>query len=169
MTVSGLASDSLCKKSDRDGGVPWLRRIMETLDVYGLFGVKIDALPFALFDTTAGSETELQAVVAGEKSDVDLPITIERSNYFANIVRRATTGDTTKKIVTNLESFLNTNTEKIWEHSWVRFPRNLLSPFAQDILKRDLLADKEDPVAGPRTDVHAFLFSAGGRSSSVCP
>lgn len=162
MTVSGLASDSLCKKSDRDGGVPWLRRIMETLDVYGLFGVKIDALPFALFDTTAGSETELQAVVAGEKSDVDLPITIERSNYFANIVRRATTGDTTKKIVTNLESFLNTNTEKIWEHSWVRFPRNLLSPFAQDILKRDLLADKEDPVAGPRTDVHAFLFSTGG-------
>ena len=49
-------------------------------------------LPFALDDTTAGSETELQAVVIGRREDVDLPITIEESNYFANIERRAAAG-----------------------------------------------------------------------------
>ncbi|HUH65052.1 MAG TPA: hypothetical protein VLZ07_01350 [Syntrophales bacterium] len=163
MALGGLAEDSLCNKIARDDeDVPSLRRIMEMLDVYGLFGVKIDSLPFALFDTTAGTETELQAVVAGEKGDVDLPITIEKSNYFANIVRRVTAGDTTKKTVTNLERFLNSNTEKIWEHSWVRFPAKVLCPFAQDVLRRDLLADKEDPAAGTRTDINAFLFSVGG-------
>jgi hypothetical protein len=49
----------------------------------------IAALPFALGDTTAGSETELQAVVAGGNNQVDLPISISQSNYFANIMRRA--------------------------------------------------------------------------------
>lgn len=163
MSWGEAASDLLHKKIGKDNGnVPTPRRIMEMLDVFGLFGVKIDALPFALFDTTAGSETELQAVVVGEKKDVDLPITIEQSNYFANIVRRARAGDTTKKIVTDLESFLNTNTENVWEHSWVRFPRNRLSPFAEDTFKRDLLADKEDPSKGLREDAHKFIFSNKG-------
>ncbi len=50
------ASDVLRQKTGKDGGnVPSLRRIMEMLDVYGLFGLKIDALPFGLFDTTAGA------------------------------------------------------------------------------------------------------------------
>ncbi len=164
MSWGEAASDLLHEKVDKDNGnVPSLRRIMEMLDVFGLFGVKIDSLPFALFDTTAGSETELQAVVAGEKNDVDLPITIEQSNYFANIVRRAMAGDTTNKIVTDLERFLNTNTENVWEHSWVRFPRKLLSPFAEDIFKRDLLADKEHPSKGQREDVHKFVFSNEGK------
>ncbi|MGA3209376.1 MAG: hypothetical protein ABSE05_16330 [Syntrophales bacterium] len=163
MSWGEAASDLLHKKVDKDNGnVPSLRRIMEMLDVFGLFGVKIDSLPFAIFDTTAGSETELQAVVAGEKNDVDLPITIEQSNYFANIVRRAMAGDTTRKIVTDLERFLNTNTENVWEHSWVRFSRKLLSPFAEDIFKRDLLADKEHPSKGQREDVHKFVFSNEG-------
>jgi len=163
MSWGEAASDLLHKKIDKDNGnVLSPRRIMEMLDVFGLFGVKINSLPFTLFDTTAGSEMELQAVVVGEKNDVDLPIAIEQSNYFANIVRRAMAGDTTKKIVTDLERFLNTNAENVWEHSWVRFPRNRLSPFAEDIFKRDILADKEHPLKGLREDVHKFIFSNKG-------
>jgi len=135
---------------------------MEMLDVYGLFGVKINSLPFALFDTTVGSETELQGVVAGKKEDVDLPITIEESNYFANIVRRVNAGDATEKIITDLERFLNKNTENVWEHSWVRFPRNRLSPFAEEMFNRDLLADKDDPSKGSRKDIQKFTFFSQG-------
>ena len=170
MSRGEAASDLLHKKTGKDdGNVQSTRRIMEMLDVFGLFGVKINSLPFALRDTTAGSETELQAVVVGDKGKVDLPITIEQSNYFANIVRRAMAGDTTKKIVTDLERFLNTNTENVWEHSWVRFPRNRLSPFAADIFKRDILADKEHPSEGVREDVHKFIFSNEGEESVRLP
>jgi hypothetical protein len=152
------ASDFLHRKGGIDVNVPSLRRIMEMLDVYGLFGLKIDALPFGLFDTTAGSESELQGIVVGKKGDVDLPITIEESNYFSNIVRRVNAGDTTKKIITDLERFLNKNNDNVWEHSWVRFPRNRLSPFAEEMLKHDLLADKDDPSTGLRKDVSKFVF-----------
>ena len=40
----------------------------------------VDALPFSLHDATAGSETELQAAVAGTRETVDLPVTIQESN-----------------------------------------------------------------------------------------
>lgn len=43
-------------------------------------------------DTTVGTETELQVAVYGSRFDVDLPRTIESSNYFANAIRRAATG-----------------------------------------------------------------------------
>ena len=160
----GEAAADLYQRQIRkdDDNIPSLRRIMEMLDVYGLFGVKIDSLPFALSDTTAGSETELQAVVAGKKDDVDLPLIIEQSNYFANIVRRAKVGDTAAKIVTGLENFLNINAENVWEHSWVRFPRNRLSSFAADIFKHDLLADKEDSSRGLREDIQKFIFVKQG-------
>lgn len=46
------------------------------------------SMPFSPEDTTAGSETELQAAVAGSNRDVDLPLIIEQPNYLANIMRR---------------------------------------------------------------------------------
>jgi hypothetical protein len=158
MAWSNAASDLLHMRKGSGDTIPSLRRIMETLDVYGLFGLKIDALPFGLSDTTAGSETELQGVVVGRKSDVDLPITIEQSNYFSNIVRRVNSGDTSKKVMTDLEKFLNKNSENVWEHSWVRIPRNRLSSFADEIFEHDLLADKDDPLSGLRKDVSKFIF-----------
>lgn len=45
----------------------------------------IQSLPFSSDDTTAGTETELQASVIGRKDDVDLSIMIENSNYYFNI------------------------------------------------------------------------------------
>jgi len=169
MVWGEAASVLIQRKNGAGGAVPSLRRIMEMLDVYGLFGLKIEELPFGLFDTTAGSETELQGVVVGRKSDVDLPITIEQSNYFSNIIRRVNAGDTAKKVITDLERFLNKNTENVWEHSWVRIPRNRLSPFADEMLKHDLLADKDDPLSGLRKDVSKFIFINQGEESVRVP
>lgn len=118
----------------------------------------LDSLPFSRHDATAGSETELQAVVAGRKEEVDLPITIEQSNYFANILKRAAAGETPKSLITDLERFLNDNPENVWENSWVRFPRRKLSPFACRVFERDLLADKNNPHGGTRGDIGRFIF-----------
>jgi hypothetical protein len=119
------------------------------------------SLPFSLDDVTAGSESELQAVVCGEKDDVDLPLLIEQSNFFANMMKRAVSGETPRKAVADLERFLADNTSRAWENSWVRFPRRNLSHFALDILENDLLADKKNPAAGSRADVARFTFRDG--------
>ena len=126
-------------------------------------GLDITALPFALGDTTAGSETELQAVVAGGKTQVDLPISIVQSNYFANIMRRAAAGDTHRRVISDLEKYLQSNNENIWENSWVRFRRQVLGPFAESVFQQDLLADKQNPAQGLRTDSHQFLFQQDGQ------
>jgi len=71
-------------------GPPSLQKIMETLGIpSGSTRDVSSLLPFSLGDVTAGTETELQAAVVGKRCDVDLPLTIEQSNYYQNIVRRA--------------------------------------------------------------------------------
>ena len=66
------------------------REISELIGVrYDRLGLNVGSLPFAPSDTTAGSESELQTVVVGNKANVDLPLFIEQSNYFANTRRRA--------------------------------------------------------------------------------
>lgn len=64
----------------------------------------LESLPFSLNDTTAGSENELQGVVEGTNNNVDLPIIIEQSNYFSNIIKRAAAGDTPKKPLLTLKN-----------------------------------------------------------------
>lgn len=118
------------------------------------------SLPFLGTDTTAGSETELQAAVRGRRADVDLPRAIEQSNYFANIVRRSRAGETPRRLITELEEFLAADREEVWENSWVRFPRRLLHPFADAVLRYDLLADKRRPEEGPRGDVARFVLGS---------
>lgn len=139
------------------------REAMEKLDVYGPAGIDDEALPFSLYDTTAGSETELQAVVIGKREDVDLPITIAQSHYLANIIRRRASGELPGRAMTELERYLQDNVDGVWENSWVRFPRDMLGPFAQGILSGDLLADKADPSQGYRTDLTDFIFRQEGR------
>jgi hypothetical protein len=121
-----------------------------------------ESLPFSLYDTTAGSETELQAVVAGPKECVDLPLVIEESDYYANIIRRASSGDASKKLVTSLERFLNENSENIWESSLVRFPRKKLNPLAERIFRRDLLSNKALKKSSLRSDTHEFILKKNG-------
>ncbi|MDD2539740.1 MAG: hypothetical protein PHH28_01695 [Desulfuromonadaceae bacterium] len=115
-------------------------------------------LPFSLHDVTAGSESELQAVVCGAKEDVDLPLIIEQSNFFANMMKRAAAGEMPHKVVADLERFLADNPSQAWENSWVRFPRRNLSRFAQDVFEKDLLADKKNPAGGTRADSSRFMF-----------
>jgi len=76
-------------------------------------GALVETLPFSGSDATAGAETELQAAVIGRRSDVDLPIMIEQSNYYANIMRRTAAGDTPRKVITDLEKWL-TSTRKMF-------------------------------------------------------
>jgi hypothetical protein len=117
----------------------------------------LERLPFAAGDTTGGTETELQAVVVGGRGEVDLPCIIEQSDYFANIAKRAAAGDTPKRLIADLENYLSTNRDNVWENSWVRFPRKKLSPFALQVFEGDLLSDKSNPAAGRRSDAGRFF------------
>ncbi|MGE0919362.1 hypothetical protein [Trichlorobacter lovleyi] len=118
------------------------------------------SLPFSVGDVTAGAESELQAVVAGDRRQVDLPLIIEQSNYFANMMKRAASGETSHRAVADLERFLADNSSNVWENSWVRFPLKRLSAYTRQVLERDLLADKNNPATGQRADAARFFFHA---------
>ena len=146
-------------KSEADNAPESARKVFARLGVS--FASRDDlaaTLPFSLNDVTAGSESELQAVVCGAQADVDLPLVIEQSNYFANMMKRAASGEAPRKVVADLERFLADNPSQVWENSWVRFPRRNLSRFAQEVFENDLLADKKNPAAGMRADTARFMF-----------
>jgi len=124
----------------------------------------IASLPFSIGDATAGSENELQTIVIGRSESVDLPIFIRSSNFYKNTVKYASTGDTTRHVLTALEHHLSGNTDNIWENSWIRFPRKHLSPYADHILKKDLLADKKIPGSSLRKDTARFFFTQAGEA-----
>ncbi len=141
----------------------FLKKIVELMGIDTRSGgALVETLPFSGSDATAGAETELQAAVIGRRSDVDLPIMIEQSNYYANIMRRTAAGDTPRKVITDLEKWLTSNQENVWENSWVRFPRAVLSSFAKDVFRKDLLADKQSRNAVLRSDAHKFVVSVEG-------
>lgn len=129
----------------------------------------LETLPFSAGDTTCGTETELQALVIGNRGDVDLPLQIGRSNYYADILRRAASGDTPQRAVADLETYLDGNRENVWENSWVRFQRRLLSPEAESIFRADLMADKKSRAAGPRSDAGRFCFVEDGEEHVRVP
>lgn len=126
------------------------------LNKLGVNPRRAETLPF-VEDATAGSETELHAAVIGSRADVDLPISIEESNYFANAARRAEAGDTPRQILSRLESWLDGPHDQVWDDSWVRVPIRLLSPTAREVLHQDLLADKSDPNGSRRADCQRYF------------
>src|SRR5262245_18929275 len=71
--------------------------------------IPIESLPFTPGDVTAGTENELQALVVGKSTTVDLPITIERSKYYSNIVRRIAAGEASSGLIRELRKFLSDN------------------------------------------------------------
>ncbi len=123
----------------------------------------IRALPFCSGDATAGAENEFQAVVQGNRENLDLPRVIESSNYYKNIVRRARAGDTSDKPIAALEKYLSDTRTDVWENSWVRLPRQALNSFANTVFNLDLKADKSDPSSGYRKDADEFVFNAKGQ------
>ena len=146
-----------------DDGPSSIEAIRQVLGIPGTRSVGfVESIPFADHDATAGSETELQAAVSGSKECVDLPIVIESSNYFANIMRRVCRGDTSQQVVTDLEEYLAKNSEGIWENSWVRFPAKKLSPFAKRIFDSDLRLEKKNTNSRLRGDAHKFACRQDG-------
>lgn len=119
-------------------------------------------IPFSNDDITVGVESELQTVVTGPWDKVDLPLAIEDSSFFRNIRKRMATGEMSRSIVNDLESYLRNNPGNVWENSWVRFPRNKLTIFADQVFRRDLLSDKNDPSSRPRSDADRFSFMKSG-------
>ena len=118
-----------------------------------------DMPPFHEADTTVGVENEFQVAVEGSNDHVDLARTIIESNYYRNLTLRARRGDLNPRLLTELNDFLRNQHNRIWENSWVRFPRHLLSAYAASVLDRDLLADKNNPASPGRQDRDRFLFT----------
>lgn len=116
----------------------------------------IESLPFAGRDTTAGAENEFQTVVTGKRQDLDLALTIEESNYYKNLIRRANSGDTSRKKLVGIERYLEQKKDCVWENSWVRFPEECLNTYARHIFRSDLKSDKTDPKSDIRSDAHRF-------------
>jgi hypothetical protein len=117
----------------------------------------VRSLPFVGEDTTAGVENELQVAVTGARDRVDLPLTIQSSSYYKNMLTRFHRGDVSRAVVSALERFLDENPENIWENSWVRFPRRCLSPFANRVFENDLKSDKTRSDSPQRGDVARFF------------
>ncbi len=123
---------------------------------------RLPARPFTAGDITAGMENELQVAVSGTKDQVDLPISLEASNYYNNLILRAQRGELPEQNLREVKDFLQGQELQVWENSWVRFPRELLGPYTRSILQHDFSADKADPDAEPRGDLHRFLFTNNG-------
>ncbi|MCX7966617.1 MAG: hypothetical protein N2596_08335 [Syntrophorhabdaceae bacterium] len=122
----------------------------------------IETLPFSIGDVTAGIENEFQTVVVGESKDVDLPLEIAESSYYKNITRRIKSGDASKKIISELDRYLQGNHEKVWDNSWVRFPRRLLGNRLNLLVEYDLSYDKTKPSEGKRSDLNKFIKWVNG-------
>ncbi len=94
-------------------------------------------LPFGPGDVTAGSEDELQAVVAGKSDSCDLPVAIRESKFYRNLEKRISSGEAPRRTYLEIEKFLSDSGE-VWENSWIRFPEGRLSTHALETLRADL-------------------------------
>jgi hypothetical protein len=123
----------------------------------------LDALPFSPGDVTAGSEDELQAVVVGDADACDLPITIRDSRFLRNIARRCSSGEAPRKTYLELQEFLS-DSEQVWENSWIRFPERRLSTHALNTFLADLKIGERGPSKRRHSDSVKFTFEQGGET-----
>lgn len=120
-------------------------------------------IPYTGSDVTCGIENEFQTAVSGKSSDVDLPKYINESNYLKNLIKRIERGDLSTRSSDGLKEYIDENEKSIWENSWVRFPRNTLSPFAESVLQNDLKRDKSKPSGPDRKDKDSFIIQEDGK------
>lgn len=126
-------------------------------------------IPYAGDDSTCGIENEFQTVVSGKSSDIDLARYISESNYLKNLVKRVSRGDAGSKRLEGLMEYLDNNEKGIWENSWVRFPRNTLSAYAESVFQHDLKQDKSSPSGPDRKDSATFLTHENGKEMIRIP
>ena len=160
---------NLCCRSISDPGISNASNVMnheKLLKTLADAGVSVDATEgdflFGPSDITFGTETELQAAVKGSRYDVDLPYTIEHSNYFANMVTRIGRGEAPMILIHGLQGYLYDKENSIWENSFVCFPRARLSVFAEKVFSGDMLANKSDERRGIRSDANRYLVYRNG-------
>ena len=133
---------------------------LESPGLLDLAHLPLDELPFGICDATAGCEDELQAVVAGQASACDLPLSVRESRFFRNIARRSASGEAPRRTLTELEAFLN-DTCGVWENSWIRFPEARLSKCALQLWQSDLQVARNGS-SSERTDALRFRFTQNG-------
>lgn len=113
--------------------------------------------PFTDGDLTMGSETELQVVVAGSQTEVDLPLSLAELFGVRGDTPRSGSGRYSAVMLAGLSDYLQSNRDEVWESSLVRIPRQYLSERTWRIFLSDLLADKADPLSGQRSDAASFF------------
>jgi len=121
-----------------------------------------DPALFRAGDVTVGIENEWQVCVCGEAEDIDLVPTIRQSSHYRNLVERARSGDVPRRRLRDLDDWLEHNSEKVWENSWVRFPESVLREETRACLRYDLLADKQAPQGPLRADAGRFMMEQDG-------
>ena len=122
----------------------------------------LSELPFGPGDVTAGSEDELQAVVAGESAFCDLPAAIRESKFYRNLSKRISSGEAPRQTYLEIEKFLSDSGE-VWENSWIRFPESRLSTPALETFRADLGMQPGNECKPTRTDVQRYSFMHEGR------
>lgn len=145
------------------GSVRYFERIRDML------GYDSTDIPFSRHDTTAGAENELQAVVIGSRDACDLPLSIEDSRYYRNLVRRMRAGELPRTALDELTRYLAQENGRVWENSWVRFARRRLSPYSERMFVQDLQAHKRDAGGALRTDADRFIIRDGGEERLRVP
>ncbi len=120
------------------------------------------SIPFSLNDTTAGSENEFQTVVIGKRNEVDLALAIQESGHYQSMIKRFRAGETSKKALQEVEKYLQDNPDQVWENSWVRFPRTVLSTTTYEVFLKDLQADKKVSDGPRRSDLEKFILNKDG-------
>jgi len=136
--------------------------LAESLGLQQSAHISLDQLPFTGVDATAGSEDELQAVVAGSSSHCDLPLSIRESRFFRNVARRSASGEAPRSTLAELHEFLD-DTRGVWENSWIRFPESRLSSYAREVFDSDMHVARDTSV-GERSDAGRFRFVQAGES-----
>jgi hypothetical protein len=133
---------------------------LESLALQELTHVSLDELPFSAADATAGSEDELQAVVAGGPADCDLPLTVRESRFFQNLARRHASGEAPRQTLLELQAFLG-DSRGVWENCWIRFPQARLSAHALQVFHTDLKTLRNGSIR-QRSDAGRFRFTQNG-------
>lgn len=136
--------------------------IDQTLNYIGMDEYDVKNIVFSPEDVTLGSETELQVVVKGKSSNVDLPLKISGSDYCRDLVKRTVRNDISPKILNKLNDYLHNNKTEIWENSWVYFKEEKVNTFGRQLFYSDLKSDKASDEDNFRSDIAEFVFEKDG-------
>ena len=119
------------------------------------------SLPFSLGDATCGCENELQASVLGPAEAVDLPRSIAESNYYRNMAKRERSGEMPRRVINDLEQWLESNSRGLWENSWCAWTPPCSPPWPARPGSATFWPTRSIPRAPARADAGRFSCNDG--------